>query len=66
MGPLASSGPVDTQAEEESRKSTSQSFKGTVASSNDGKMTLPAVYAYYAAYAAKRLCIDQISCELIL
>lgn len=34
-GPLASSGPVDTPAEEESRKSTSQSFKGTVASSND-------------------------------
>ncbi|XP_041960181.1 serine/threonine-protein kinase PLK3 [Alosa sapidissima] len=33
--PLASSGPTDTPVEEESRKSTSQSFKGTVASSND-------------------------------
>uniref|UniRef100_A0A8C2I8I4 polo kinase n=1 Tax=Cyprinus carpio TaxID=7962 RepID=A0A8C2I8I4_CYPCA len=34
---LASSGPLDTPAEEESRKSASRSFKGTVASSTDGK-----------------------------
>lgn len=35
MGQQASSGPLDTQAEEESRKSVSRSFKGTVASSTD-------------------------------
>ncbi|KAK3545905.1 hypothetical protein QTP70_016584 [Hemibagrus guttatus] len=35
-GQLAVSGPLDTPAEDESRKSTSRSFKGTVASSTDG------------------------------
>ncbi|GAA6093396.1 serine/threonine-protein kinase PLK3 isoform X1 [Tachysurus ichikawai] len=35
-GQLAVSGPLDTPAEDESRKSTSCSFKGTVASSTDG------------------------------
>uniref|UniRef100_A0A4W4EBX0 Serine/threonine-protein kinase PLK3 n=1 Tax=Electrophorus electricus TaxID=8005 RepID=A0A4W4EBX0_ELEEL len=35
-GQLASSGPLDTPAEEESRKSVSRSFKGTVASSTEG------------------------------
>ncbi|KAG7456961.1 hypothetical protein MATL_G00241460 [Megalops atlanticus] len=34
-GQLASTSPLDTQAEEESRKSTSRSFKGTVASSTE-------------------------------
>ncbi|KAG5847685.1 serine/threonine-protein kinase PLK3 [Anguilla anguilla] len=34
-GQLASTSPPDTQAEEESRKSTSRSFKGTVASSTE-------------------------------
>ncbi|XP_030630323.1 serine/threonine-protein kinase PLK3 [Chanos chanos] len=34
-GHQASSGPLDTQPEEESRKSASRSFKGTVASSTD-------------------------------
>uniref|UniRef100_A0A4W4EC56 Serine/threonine-protein kinase PLK3 n=1 Tax=Electrophorus electricus TaxID=8005 RepID=A0A4W4EC56_ELEEL len=34
-GQLASSGPLDTPAEEESRKSVSRSFKGTVASSTE-------------------------------
>ncbi|MCI4377725.1 hypothetical protein PGIGA_G00206870 [Pangasianodon gigas] len=35
-GQLAVSGPLDTPAEDESRKSTSRSFKGTMASSTDG------------------------------
>ncbi|XP_017328356.1 serine/threonine-protein kinase PLK3 isoform X1 [Ictalurus punctatus] len=35
-GQLAVSGPLDTPAEDVSRKSTSRSFKGTVASSTDG------------------------------
>ncbi|MFT7801656.1 serine/threonine-protein kinase PLK3-like [Arapaima gigas] len=34
-GPQATNSPVNTQAEEESRKSTSRSFKGTVASCTD-------------------------------
>ncbi|KAK2900819.1 hypothetical protein Q8A67_008934 [Cirrhinus molitorella] len=38
---LASSGPLDTPAEEESRKSASRSFKGTVASSTDASDDIP-------------------------
>ncbi|KAG9273620.1 serine/threonine-protein kinase PLK3 [Astyanax mexicanus] len=53
VGQLASSGPLDTPGEEESRKSAPRSFKGTVASSTDageGTLTPAAV-----AEAAKKV-----------
>uniref|UniRef100_A0A8B9H4E0 Serine/threonine-protein kinase PLK n=1 Tax=Astyanax mexicanus TaxID=7994 RepID=A0A8B9H4E0_ASTMX len=58
VGQLASSGPLDTPGEEESRKSAPRSFKGTVASSTDGEGTLTPAAVAEAAKKVLTSCLS--------